>query len=177
MSTHTTTPYKALRRPLDDRVVAGVCSGIGRYFSIDPVIVRVGFAALTVFTWGCAAIAYPIIWFLIPEEAAPAGPAPFPGQPVAPFPGQPAAPTPAPSAASTPAQPTAPFPAPPTPAAQPPAPATTPAPATSNPTPAAALTDPAPTAPKAEPKADPNFETETETEPKVGPRSGEEPRP
>jgi phage shock protein C len=69
MSTPTVTPYKQLRRPLDDRLVAGVCSGIGRYFTIDPVLIRVGFAVLVVVTWGVAALAYPIMWFLIPEDS------------------------------------------------------------------------------------------------------------
>ena len=62
------TPYKQLRRPLDDRIIAGVCSGIGRYFKVDPVLIRVAFAAAAVLTWGVALLAYPIMWFLIPEE-------------------------------------------------------------------------------------------------------------
>ncbi|WP_067496064.1 PspC domain-containing protein [Actinoplanes sp. TFC3] len=72
MSTPAVAPYKQLRRPLDDRIVAGVCSGLGRYFSVDPVLIRVAFAVLVVGTWGVAALAYPIIWFLIPEESPPA---------------------------------------------------------------------------------------------------------
>ncbi|GAA2572891.1 hypothetical protein GCM10010435_54650 [Winogradskya consettensis] len=71
MTTPTVAPYKQLRRPLDDRIVAGVCSGIGRYLSVDPVLIRVGFAILAVLTWGVALIAYPLIWFLIPEETPP----------------------------------------------------------------------------------------------------------
>ena len=68
-------PYKQLRRPLDDRLAAGVCSGLGRYFGIDPVLVRVLFAILVVITWGTALVAYPVVWFLMPEEPAPAAPA------------------------------------------------------------------------------------------------------
>jgi phage shock protein C len=60
-------PYKQLRRATDDRLVAGVCSGLGRYFDIDPVLVRVAFAILAAATWGAALIAYPIMWFLMPE--------------------------------------------------------------------------------------------------------------
>ncbi|HEY0002645.1 MAG TPA: PspC domain-containing protein [Actinoplanes sp.] len=71
----TETPYRQLLRPLDDRIVAGVCSGIGRYFGVDPVLIRVAFALLAVVTWGVALIAYPVMWFLIPDEPAPAGPA------------------------------------------------------------------------------------------------------
>jgi phage shock protein C len=64
----TETPYKQLLRPTDDRILAGVSSGIGRYFGIDPVLIRVGFAIMAVTTWGVGLLAYPIMWFLIPEE-------------------------------------------------------------------------------------------------------------
>jgi phage shock protein C len=71
----TDAPYRRLLRPQDDRVVSGVCSGIGRYFGVDPVLIRVAFALFAVVTWGVALIAYPVCWFLIPEEPVPAGPA------------------------------------------------------------------------------------------------------
>lgn len=71
-------PYKELRRPITDRIIAGVCSGLGRYFNVDPVLVRVLFAFAAVVTAGLAVIAYPIMWFLMPEEPvdAPAWPSP-----------------------------------------------------------------------------------------------------
>ena len=75
----TTAPYKQLRRPTTDRMIAGVASGIGRYFTVDPTLVRVAFAVLVVFTGGLALLAYPVMWFLMPEEAADA-----PAWPVAP---------------------------------------------------------------------------------------------
>jgi phage shock protein C len=64
-------PYRRLLRPLDDRVVAGVCSAIGRYFGVDPVLIRVAFIIFAAVTWGAALVAYPVMWFLIPEETAP----------------------------------------------------------------------------------------------------------
>ncbi|MFG1950083.1 PspC domain-containing protein [Micromonospora sp. NPDC048830] len=71
-------PYKQLRRPTTDRMVAGVASGLGRYFVVDPTLVRVLFAVATLVTGGFAALAYPIMWFLMPEEpaGAPAWPHP-----------------------------------------------------------------------------------------------------
>ena len=90
MTTPTVAPYKQLRRPLDDRIVAGVCSGLGRYLAVDPVLIRVGFVVLAALTWGAALLAYPIAWFLMPEEPAPAEPVwrdpadPSWGQPPAP---------------------------------------------------------------------------------------------
>ncbi len=75
MTQPTVAPYKQLRRPTDDRIVAGVCSGIGRYFGVDPVLIRVAFAVTAVLTWGTALLAYPVMWFLMPEEPRPPAPA------------------------------------------------------------------------------------------------------
>jgi len=77
MTNSTVAPYRQLRRPHDDRIIAGVCSGIGRYFGVDPVLIRVAFAVAVVLTWGTAVLAYPIMWFLMPEEPLPE-PLPFP---------------------------------------------------------------------------------------------------
>ncbi|WP_328343003.1 PspC domain-containing protein [Micromonospora sp. NBC_00421] len=76
-------PYKQLRRPTTDRMVAGVASGLGRYFAVDPTLVRVLFAVATLVTGGVAALAYPVMWFLMPEEpaGAPAWPHPTTPQP------------------------------------------------------------------------------------------------
>ncbi|RZU52032.1 phage shock protein C (PspC) family protein [Krasilnikovia cinnamomea] len=74
MTEPTVAPYKQLRRPTDDRVLAGVCGGLGRYFGVDPVAVRVGFAVLAIVTGGAALLAYPVMWLVMPEEARPAAP-------------------------------------------------------------------------------------------------------
>ncbi|MEV0153603.1 PspC domain-containing protein [Micromonospora sp. NPDC050686] len=81
-STHAPQPpYKQLRRPTTDRMVAGVASGLGRYFGVDPTLVRVVFAVSALLTGGFLALAYPIMWFLMPEEpaSAPAWPHPAAG--------------------------------------------------------------------------------------------------
>jgi phage shock protein C len=70
MTQHTAAPYRQLRRPKSDRMVGGVASGIGRYFSIDPTLVRVLFAVVAVLTGGIALLAYPAMWFVMPEEPA-----------------------------------------------------------------------------------------------------------
>src|SRR5947199_10869755 len=38
----------ALRRPLEDRMLAGVASGLARYFGVDTTIVRIAFVVLTI---------------------------------------------------------------------------------------------------------------------------------
>jgi phage shock protein C len=62
--------YKQLRRSRDDRVVAGICAGVGRYLGIDPVAARVLFVVLAIFSGGTALLAYVIAWALMPEDPA-----------------------------------------------------------------------------------------------------------
>ncbi|WFE94742.1 PspC domain-containing protein [Micromonospora sp. WMMD987] len=122
-------PYKQLRRPTTDRMVAGVASGLGRYFAVDPTLVRVLFAVATLVTGGLAALAYPIMWFLMPEEPAGAPAWPHPTDPAA----QPA--TTAPTTWPHPAAPTTwPQPAGPTTGPQPAGPTTGPQPTGPQPT-------------------------------------------
>ena len=49
-------------------MVAGVCAGLGQFFGIDANIVRIVFAALTLFSAGAAALVYLIAWVVVPEE-------------------------------------------------------------------------------------------------------------
>ncbi|PZF84091.1 PspC domain-containing protein [Micromonospora deserti] len=77
-TTSPQAPYKQLRRPTTDRMVAGVASGLGRYFAVDPTLVRVLFAVTGLLTGGLALLAYPIMWFLMPEEPADAPAWPHP---------------------------------------------------------------------------------------------------
>jgi len=59
---------KTLVRTRDGRIVAGVCSGLGRYFGFDTNLIRLIFAVLTVFSAGFGALAYLVAWVVIPEE-------------------------------------------------------------------------------------------------------------
>jgi phage shock protein C len=43
---------KRLTRSESDKMIAGVCSGIAHYFDLDPTLVRVGFALLSIFSAG-----------------------------------------------------------------------------------------------------------------------------
>jgi phage shock protein C len=63
-----TNDHKRLIRPKDGRMVAGVCAGIGQFFGIDPNLVRIVFAALTLFSAGAAALVYLAAWIVVPEE-------------------------------------------------------------------------------------------------------------
>jgi len=50
-------------------MVAGVASGVAHYFDLDPMLVRIAFAALALFG-GLALPVYVAGWLLIPEEGA-----------------------------------------------------------------------------------------------------------
>jgi phage shock protein PspC (stress-responsive transcriptional regulator) len=58
---------RRMSRPRDDRVFAGVCSGLGRYFNVDPVLFRVGAVAL-IFFGGAGILLYIAAVLLIPQE-------------------------------------------------------------------------------------------------------------
>lgn len=58
---------KKLYRTRANRVIAGICSGVGIYFNIDPVIVRLLWVILTI-AGGAGLLAYIIAWVIIPEE-------------------------------------------------------------------------------------------------------------
>ena len=50
-----------------DKMIAGVCSGIGNYLDVDPTIIRIAFVLLA-FAGGAAILAYVIMWVIIPED-------------------------------------------------------------------------------------------------------------
>lgn len=52
-----------------NKVLAGVCSGIAEYFNLDPTLVRVIYAALTLFTAGFPGVLLYIIMLLIMPQA------------------------------------------------------------------------------------------------------------
>ncbi|MDD1675301.1 MAG: PspC domain-containing protein [Methanomicrobiales archaeon] len=59
---------KNLYRSKRNRVVAGVCGGIGEYLEIDPTVIRVIWALFTIFSMGVGILAYLAAWIIIPEE-------------------------------------------------------------------------------------------------------------
>jgi phage shock protein C len=58
---------KRLYRIRDGRMVAGVCAGLAAYFAVDPTLVRLAFALLTVFG-GLGVLLYLCAWLIIPDE-------------------------------------------------------------------------------------------------------------
>jgi phage shock protein C len=58
---------KRLFRSRKDRILGGVCGGMGNYFNLDPVLVRVIWAVLF-FAAGVGFLAYILAWIIVPEE-------------------------------------------------------------------------------------------------------------
>lgn len=58
---------KRLYRAREGRIVAGVCAGLATYFGVDPTLVRLAFALITVFG-GFGVLLYLVAWVVIPEE-------------------------------------------------------------------------------------------------------------
>lgn len=59
---------KRLRRSNTDKVLAGVCGGIGEYFNIDPVIIRIFWVIITFMPGSPGFLAYIICALVIPED-------------------------------------------------------------------------------------------------------------
>lgn len=66
---------KRLLRSKDDRVIAGVAGGLGKYFDIDPVIIRIA-AVVTIFFGGLGVLAYLLAAILVPADDGAGNPAP-----------------------------------------------------------------------------------------------------
>lgn len=60
------TVPKRLFRDTDNALLAGVCAGLGKYFGIDAVIIRLIFILLVIFGGG-GFLLYLVLWLVIPE--------------------------------------------------------------------------------------------------------------
>ncbi len=58
---------KKLYRSSRGKVIAGVCTGLGEYFEIDPVLVRALFV-IALFSGGIGATFYFVLWIIMPSE-------------------------------------------------------------------------------------------------------------
>jgi phage shock protein PspC (stress-responsive transcriptional regulator)/predicted membrane protein len=66
-TTTSSAPAKELHRSRDDRLVAGVAGGLGRYFDLPPIFFRVGFVVLAL-VGGAGILLYAAAALVIPDE-------------------------------------------------------------------------------------------------------------
>lgn len=59
-----------MQRSRSEKMVAGVCGGLAAYFGVDPTVVRVAFAAITVLG-GAGVLLYLVLWAVMPLESPP----------------------------------------------------------------------------------------------------------
>ena len=72
-SERTEATPRHLRRRTSDRVLGGVAGGLGDYFNVDPLLIRIGFVGLMIFG-GAGLVLYVVAWLLLPAEGHDASP-------------------------------------------------------------------------------------------------------
>ena len=58
---------RRLYRSTSQRIVGGVAGGLGEYFGIDPVWMRIGFVVLTI-GGGSGILLYLLLWLIVPQQ-------------------------------------------------------------------------------------------------------------
>jgi phage shock protein PspC (stress-responsive transcriptional regulator) len=58
---------KRLYRDPEHRIIGGICGGLGAYFNMDPLVLRILFVVLTIVTSGTGLLAYIILWIAVPK--------------------------------------------------------------------------------------------------------------
>ena len=80
-SSSTSTGSRKLYRDKENGMIGGVLAGLGHYFGIDKVWLRI-FLLLTVLFWGTGVVAYIILWIVMPEAMTTAEKLEMTGEPV-----------------------------------------------------------------------------------------------
>lgn len=60
---------RKLRRSRDDRILSGLCGGLGEFFGVDPILFRVGFVLLA-FAGGGGLVLYLVLALVVPAEGS-----------------------------------------------------------------------------------------------------------
>ncbi|GAA3550647.1 PspC domain-containing protein [Nocardioides daeguensis] len=64
---HSPSAPRRLTRRQQDKMIAGVCSGVAAHLGVDVTVVRLLMVAATVFTGGAAILLYLAGWWLMPR--------------------------------------------------------------------------------------------------------------
>lgn len=63
------TDKRKLTRSEEDKIIAGICGGLGEFFAIDPVIMRILFVVLALAD-GIGILVYVIMWLIVPTQTS-----------------------------------------------------------------------------------------------------------
>lgn len=75
------TRYHRMYRDPDHRIIGGVCAGMGAYWRIDPLVLRIIFLAL-ILAGGIGILIYLILYIVLPEARTTAQKIEMKGEPV-----------------------------------------------------------------------------------------------
>jgi len=64
-----TEPRGSWSRNANDKILGGVCSGLAHYLKVDPTIVRILFALITLGGFGTGILLYIILWVVLPARS------------------------------------------------------------------------------------------------------------
>jgi phage shock protein C len=59
---------KRLYRSRKERMLGGVCGGLGEHIDVDPSIIRLVWVVVTLLSLGIGIIVYIVAWIIIPES-------------------------------------------------------------------------------------------------------------
>jgi phage shock protein C len=59
---------KRLYRSRKDRILGGICGGLGEHIDVDPSIIRLVWVVATLLSLGTGIIVYLAAWIIIPES-------------------------------------------------------------------------------------------------------------
>lgn len=59
---------KRLYRSQNDRMISGLCAGLGKYIGLDPTVVRLIFAVSAIFLFPIPILVYLVMMLVVPEE-------------------------------------------------------------------------------------------------------------
>ena len=65
---------KRLYRSGKDRMLGGVCGGLGEHIGVDPTVIRLIWGVVTILSVGIGLLVYLFAWFIVPEEPRDSGP-------------------------------------------------------------------------------------------------------
>ncbi len=58
---------KRLKRSNVDKMLAGICGGLAKYFDLDATLIRLAFAFAAIFA-GSGVLIYLVMWIIVPKE-------------------------------------------------------------------------------------------------------------
>jgi phage shock protein C len=59
---------RQLFRSKKERLLGGVCAGLGEHLDVDPTVIRLIWVVVSVLSIGTGIIIYILAWIIIPEE-------------------------------------------------------------------------------------------------------------